>query len=109
VRIAVSVALVATVLARMPVLAQEQTEVEDAQASETMKLDFDFSDSYKTLSEDLEKTLRWKNLFKIFGVGDVHVFPSRESGPYLGPPLRIWGNGFGTSLWRDPVTGWALQ
>jgi hypothetical protein len=74
-----------------------------------MKLDFDFSDSYKTLSEDLEKTLRWKNLFKIFGVGDVHVFPSRESGPYLGPPLRIWGNGFGTSLWRDPVTGWALQ
>ncbi len=52
---------------------------------------------------------RFNNLFKIFSVGDVHVFPSRESGPYLGPPLRIWGNGFGTSLWREPVTGWALQ
>src|SRR5262245_19122945 len=69
----------------------------------------DFSDQYKMLSDDLEKNLRWKKLFGTFGVAEVHIYPSRESGPYMGPPLRIWGNGFSTSLWRDPITGWPLQ
>jgi hypothetical protein len=77
--------------------------------SEKKRIDLDFSDQYKMLSDDLEKTLRWKKLFGIFGVSEVHIFPGHESGPYLGPPLRIWGNGFSTSLWRDPVTGWPLQ
>jgi hypothetical protein len=22
---------------------------------------------------------------------------------------RVWSNGFGTSLWRDPITVWPLQ
>jgi hypothetical protein len=39
-------------------------------------------------------------------VGAFHVFPAQEPGPYIGPLTRIWGLGFGTSLWRDPVTGW---
>lgn len=42
-------------------------------------------------------------------VGAFHIFPALEPGPYIGPPARIWGLGFGTSLWRDPVTGWPLQ
>ncbi len=78
-------------------------------SADTKKIDLDFSDQYKMLSEDLEKTLRWKKLFGIFGVSEVHIYPGRESGPYLGPPLHIWGNGFSTSLWRDPITGWPLQ
>jgi hypothetical protein len=78
-------------------------------ASEEKRIDLDFSDQYKMLSNDLEKSLRWKKLFGIFGIAQVHIYPGRESGPNLGPPLRIWGNGFGASLWRDPVTGWPLQ
>jgi hypothetical protein len=78
-------------------------------ASGRKTIDLNFSDQYKMLSEDLEKTLRWKKLFGIFGVSEVHIYPARESGPYLGPPLHIWGNGFSTSLWRDPVTGWPIQ
>lgn len=84
-------------------------EAASGEKKESKKIEIDFSAGYDTLSEDLEKSLRWRNLFKIFGVSEVHVFPSRESGPYPGPPLRIWGNGWGTSLWRDPVTGWPLQ
>jgi hypothetical protein len=44
--------------------------------------------------------------FGTITVGAFHVFPARESGPHIGPPARIWGLGFATSLWRDPVTGW---
>jgi hypothetical protein len=73
------------------------------------QIDTDLSDQYEALSEDLEKSLRWKKLFGIIGIAEVHIFPGRQSGPYLGPPLTLWGNGFGASLWRDPVTGWPLQ
>jgi hypothetical protein len=84
-------------------------EPETEPTPEKKQIDLDFSDQYKMLSEDLEKTLRWKKLFGMFGVPEVHIYPGRESGPYMGPPLRIWGNGFATSMWRDPITGWPLQ
>lgn len=87
---------------------QTQETTEDRPA-EKKQIDLNFSDQYKMLSEDLEKSLRWKKLFGIFGLSEVHVYPGWEPGPYLGPPLRIWGNGFATSMWRDPVTGWPLQ
>jgi hypothetical protein len=41
-----------------------------------------------------------------FELGAFHVFPAQEPGPHLGPPTRIWGLGFGTSLWRSSVAGW---
>jgi hypothetical protein len=41
-----------------------------------------------------------------FELGAFHVFPAQEPGPHLGPPTRIWGLGFGTSLWRNSVAGW---
>jgi hypothetical protein len=84
-------------------------EPESDASSDKKKIDLNFSDQYKMLSEDLEKSLRWKKLFGTFGIAEVHIFPARESGPYLGPPLYIWGNGFGASLWRDPITGWPIQ
>jgi hypothetical protein len=87
-------------------LLQEPTANEPA--AEDKQIDLDFSDQYKLLSEDLEKWRRLRKLFGIFGIAEMHVYPGRESGPNLGPPLRIWGNGFGTSLWRDPVTGWGI-
>jgi len=88
---------------------QGQTAEPEAEQAEKKKINLDFSDQYKMLSEDLEKSLRWKHLFRIFGVSEVHIYPGRESGPYFGPPLRIGGNGWSTSMWRDPVTGWPLQ
>lgn len=39
-------------------------------------------------------------------IGAYHVSLAREPGPHRGPPTRIWGLGFGTSLWMNPVTGW---
>src|SRR5262245_58853286 len=86
-------------------LQQEDPAAMEAGPSEKKQIDLNFSDQYKMLSDDLEKALRWKKLFQIFGVSEVHIFPGRESGP----SLRIWGNGFSTSMWRDPVTGWPLQ
>jgi hypothetical protein len=88
---------------------QAQDTESEKRPEQTKRIDLDFSDQYKMLSEDLERSLRWKHLFRVFGIAEVHIYPARESGPYLGPPLHIWGNGFGTSLWRDPVTGWPLQ
>jgi hypothetical protein len=42
--------------------------------------------------------------------GGFHLYPAWEPGPYQGPPARIWQPGWwGTTLWRDPVTGWPLQ
>jgi hypothetical protein len=73
------------------------------------KIVVDFSDEYEHLSEDLERNLRWKRLLGKFGIAEVHIYPARETGPYLGPPMRIWGNGWGTSMWRDPITGWPIQ
>ena len=93
----------------LTLLLQEPEPPMETGPSEKKQINLDFSDQYKMLSNDLEKALRWKKLFGIFGVSEVHIFPGRESGPYLGPPLRIWGNGFSTSMWRDPVTGWPLQ
>jgi hypothetical protein len=90
-------------------LALLQEPTGDERADQKKQIDLDFSDQYKLLSEDLEKWRRLRKLFGIFGLAEMHIYPGRESGRNLGPPLRIWGNGFGTSLWRDPVTGWPLQ
>lgn len=42
-------------------------------------------------------------------VAGYHVPPGRDSGPFKGPPCRIYGVGFGASLWRDWVTGLPLS
>ena len=50
-----------------------------------------------------------KHLGGPFWLGGYYIPPSQQPGPNVGPPLQIWGKGFGTSLWRDPVTGWPLR
>jgi hypothetical protein len=62
-------------------LLQGQSEEPSAEHTEKKKINLDFSDQYKMLSEDLEKSLRFKHLFRIFGVSEVHIYPGRESGP----------------------------
>lgn len=41
-----------------------------------------------------------------FRLAAFHVFPTQRPGPYLGSPMKLWGSGFGTTLWRNAVTGW---
>lgn len=52
---------------------------------------------------------RRRHLVGPVGLRGYYTPPSQEPGPYYGPPLQIWGRGSGTSLWRNPVTGWAIQ
>ena len=61
------------------------------------------------LREHIRDKIRFKRIWRSFGLAGYHVFPAFDSGPYEGPPLQIWSNGFATSLWRDPITGWPLQ
>lgn len=69
--------------------------------------------SYRYDPRDLYKEIldqnQWRRLWGPVGIGEFHIFPAQLAGPYRGPPLQIWGHGFGTSLWRDPVTGWPLM
>ena len=94
--------------------AQEASEKDDGtgreEEGERDKIKFDFSFDYdpEELREHWRELVRWKRIWGPIGV-EMHIFPAAEGGPYYGPPTRIWTNGVGTSLWRDPVTGWALQ
>lgn len=78
---------------------------------ETKKLKFDLNYKYdpRELHEYSNELKRWKRIKGMFYLGTYHIPPSNLSGPMLGPPRYIWTNGFGTSLWRDPVTGWPIM
>ena len=67
--------------------------------------DFSYRYDPRDLYREFLRQNKWRRIWGPIGVGEFHIFPARETGPNLGPPLRIWGHGFGTSLWRDPVTG----
>ena len=75
------------------------------------RIEFDFSFDYDPaeLREAIVERVRWKRIWGPVGVAGYHLFPSQETGENAGPPREIWTNGWGTSLWRDPVTGWPLQ
>ena len=75
------------------------------------RIEFDFSFDYDPaeLRENISNKLRFKRIWGPFGIAGYDIFPAAESGPYQGPPQRIWSNGFATSLWQDPVNGWPLQ
>lgn len=90
--------------------AQEQDARETSdESSDRLKLDFLFDYDPEELRKSVGDEIRFKRIWGPVGLAGYHIFPAAESGPYLGPPQRIWSNGFGTSLWRDPVTGWPLQ
>jgi hypothetical protein len=79
-------------------------ESNDSQVARTHEFEYD-SEELKPFRIHLPSSIKVLGLASISG---FHVPPGRETGPFLGPPLRIWGNGIGTSLWRDPVTGRAV-
>ncbi len=98
--------------------AQAEPEEKTAGQSDPMKnagqsdhIEFDLSFDYDPdeLREHWVDWVRTKRIWGPFGLAGYHIFPAAETGPWLGPPTRFWGNGFGTSLWRNPVTGWPEQ
>ncbi len=78
---------------------------------EAKKPSFDLNYKYdpRELHEYSDELKRWKRIKGIFYLGTFHIPPGSLSGPNSGPPPYIWTNGFGTSLWRDPVTGWPIM
>jgi hypothetical protein len=78
---------------------------DEKESKKKVRLDLGYQYDPQDLHEYWRKSQRWKRLFRRFGLGSYHIPPSHENGPYAAPPLRIWGTGFGASLWRDPVTG----
>lgn len=100
------------VLAALILAASSAVAAQDAPEShDNDRIEFDLSFDYdpEELREDIRKKLRWRRLWGPVGIGPYHVFPAHENRPNEGPPRRIWTNGWGTSMWRDPVTGWPLQ
>ncbi len=63
----------------------------------------------RELHEIWQQSEQRKHLAGPIWLGGYYIPPSQQPGPNVGPPLQIWGRGFGTSLWRDPVTGWPIR
>jgi hypothetical protein len=84
--------------------AQEKSR-ESGKKQEKIRFDFTYKYDPQELHQYWRDLNRWKRLKGIFGIGSYHIPLALEPGPYYGPPTTIWGQGFGTSLWRDPITG----
>jgi hypothetical protein len=97
------------VLTFTPGLLGDDKPKEKKKTQQKIKFDFSYDYDPQELHQYWRDLVRWKRIKGVIGVGSYHIFPARESGPYRAPPLTIWGQGFGTSLWRDPVTGWPIQ
>jgi hypothetical protein len=52
-----------------------------------------------------EKAPRFRAWVGPLGLGGYHLPPAKETGPFGGPPMHIYGTGFGASVWREPITG----
>jgi len=102
--------LLALLLTAHPTAAQGQGDDEtEKEPSDRLQFDFSFDYDPEELRESIHDRLRFKRIWGPIGVAGYHIFPSAQTGPWQGPPQRIWSNGFGTSLWRDAVTGWPTQ
>jgi hypothetical protein len=93
----------------MTAAAQNRQQIEDDAKSTPVEMDLSFDYDPEELREHLPPRVQFKRIWGPIGIAGYHVPPAAEPGPYRGPPQTIWSNGFGTSLWRDPVTGWPLQ
>ena len=87
----------------------QQSEKKERGPSDRIVFDFSFAYDPEELREHIMNKLQWKRIWGPIGIAGYHIAPAAESGPYRGPPMRFWSNGWGTSLWRDTVTGWPLQ
>ncbi len=103
-----------TVIACLALAASQPTSAQQDEPQEENKKSIkDYFDLYTYDSEELHEIWREaakrKQLLGPIGLGGYYIPSSQEPGPYYGPPLQIWGGGFGTSLWRNPITGWPIQ
>lgn len=102
--------LMAITLVTLPAGAQDEATSEGSK-DQGDRIDFDLSFDHdpEELRESIGEKIRFKRIWGPVGLAGYHIFPAAEVGPWQGPPMSFWSNGFGTSLWRDPVTGWPLQ
>ncbi len=89
--------------------AQDREQAGSEADSDRIEMDLSFDYDPEELREHLPPRVHFKRIWGPIGIAGFHVPPAAEPGPYRGPPKTIWSNGFGTSMWRDPVTGWPLQ
>lgn len=93
----------------MAAVGQQSDEAGPRENSDRITFDFSFDYDPEELRANWAEKVRIKKIWGPIGIAGYHIFPAAESGPALGPPMRIWANGVGTSLWRNPVTGWPEQ
>jgi hypothetical protein len=100
-------------IALLALAAPPPTGAQQDEPKEDKKSIKDYFDLYTYDPDELhaiwQAAEQWKQLIGPIGLGGYYIPPSQEPGPYYGPPLQIWGRGFGTSLWRNPITGWPIQ
>jgi len=87
----------------------ETREQPKSKRSKPAWADFSYRYDPRDLYEEFLRNNTWRRIWGPIGIGEFHIFPARQTGENFGPPLRIWGHGFGTSLWRDPITGHPLM
>ena len=88
---------------------ENETPTDRDRSRDEVAFDFAFEHDPRELYQRAVDKIRWRRIVGPVGIGRFHIFPAQETGPNLGPAKRIWGDGFGTSLWRDPITGWPIQ
>jgi hypothetical protein len=102
------VAFLVCLLLASAIFAQEKKE-EKKEPKKKIKFDYSYEYDPRELHEYSQEIIRWKRIKGIVGVGGYVVPAGLQPGPNAGPIKQIWGQGFGTSLWRDPVTGWPIM
>ncbi len=97
--------LLVVLLCLSPLALAQEKEQQKQDSGEKKKLKLDMSYKYDPfeLHAYSRKFPQPKQLKGPIRLGEYYLAPAQDSGP--GPPLRLYGTGFGTSLWRDPVTG----
>jgi hypothetical protein len=85
--------------------AQEKDGEKKDSEKKKLKLDLDYKYDPFELHAYSRRFPRPKRLKGPLVLGEYSLPPAQDTGPYLGPPLKLYGTGFGASVWRDPVTG----
>ena len=103
-------ALVAIAVLSLAGYAMPSSQAENGKKKKSLKQYLHiYTHDPRELHEIWRRSQEREHLGGPFWLGGYYIPPSQQPGPNLGPPLQIWGRGFGTSLWRDPVTGWPLR
>ncbi len=80
----------------------------EKESPEKLKFDLQYDYDPLELHEYWRKAIRWKQIIGPLGLAPYYIPAAHQPGLNLGPPRQLFGHGSGTTLWRDPITGWPL-